>query len=68
MTIAWVRLVQALNWIALTLSGSAVAIDAMFHTQITSGIDQLPPWAKLIGLGVWALMVHYGLRRAAKAA
>lgn len=66
LTMMWLRLVQALNWIALSAAGSVVAIDAMYHNEVSKALDSLPPLVKLGALGAWALLVHYGLRRAAK--
>jgi hypothetical protein len=67
-TVSWVRLVQALNWLALSLAGLVSVIDAMYHNEVSAAFGHLPPIAKLAALGVWAALVHYGLRRAAKAA
>lgn len=66
--IAWLRFVQLLNWLALSLAGVVVAIDAMYHNEVSKALDSLPPIAKLAALGAWALLVHYGLRSAKKAA
>lgn len=66
--LAWVRFVQVLNAVAMTIAGSIVAIDAMYHNEISAAIGQLPPLLKILGLGVFGLLVHYGLRRAKKAA
>lgn len=66
--VAWVRFVQVLNWLALSLAGIAVAFNAMYPQAVAEAAAALPPLGKLAVLGIWAALVHYGLRRAAKAA
>lgn len=67
-TIAWVRFVQWLNWIALSAAGLIVAVNAMYPQAVAEATKALPPLAKLAVLAAWAGIVHYALRRAAKAA
>lgn len=66
--VAWVRFVQVLNWLALTLAGLAVAFNAMYPQAVSEAAAALPPIGKLAVLAIWAGLVHFGLRRAAKVA
>jgi energy-converting hydrogenase Eha subunit C len=66
--VAWVRFVQALNWIALSVGGLVVAVNSMYPQAVAEATKMMPPVAKLLVLAVWAGLVHYALRRAAKAA
>lgn len=65
---AWLLFVQWLNWIAVSAAGFAVAVDAMYHKEVSQAFEAFPPYVKLIALAAWAGMVHYGLRSAKKAA
>lgn len=65
--LAWVRFVQALNWIALSAAGLIATINAMYPQAVSEAASALPPLVKLGILAVWAALVHYALRRAAKA-
>ncbi len=62
--IAWLRFVQALNWIALTFGGLILAVNSMFPRAVEEAVGSLPPAAKFAGLALWAGLVHFSIRRA----
>lgn len=66
--IAWVRFVQALNFILISVAGSVLVIHQAYPTLIAGMIGKLPPLAGVPVLLIVGFLVHYALRRAAKAA
>jgi hypothetical protein len=67
-TRAWVRFVQALNWIAVSLLGSAVVVNEAYPGVIANAVQKLPPWLGIPVIIIFGVIVHYALRRAAKSA
>jgi len=66
--VAWVRFVQALNWIAATLMASALIVHQTYPTIISQTIAKMPPLLGIPAIIAFCALVHYALRRAAKAA
>lgn len=64
---AWLLFVQWLNGIAATLIAGIIALNAAYPQFVLQLGGDLPAPLKLAGAGVWALAVHYALRRAKKA-
>lgn len=65
---AWLRFVQALNFILISLAGSVLVIHQAYPQLISGMIGKLPPIAGVPLLLLIGLLVHYALRRAKKAA
>jgi hypothetical protein len=65
-TIAWVRFVQALNWIAATLLASVLIVHQTYPGVISGAVAKLPPWLGIPAIILFCAVVHYALRRAAK--
>jgi hypothetical protein len=63
-TRTWLRFVQALNWIAVSIAGAAAVFNTMYPRAVEDLAGSLPPWAKLLVLATWAGLIHYSLRRA----
>lgn len=63
-TQAWVRFVQALNWIAVSIAGSVVVVNATYPGVIAGAINKLPPALGIPGILIFGVIVHYALRRA----
>lgn len=66
--VAWVRLVQALNWIMLTLASSALLIHQTYPDLVRATIGKMPPVVGVVAIIIFCGVVHYALRRAAKSA
>jgi hypothetical protein len=66
--IAWVRFVQALNWIAGSLIAAVLIVHQTYPSVITNAVAKMPPLLGIPAIIAFCLLVHYGLRRAAKAA
>jgi hypothetical protein len=64
--VAWVRFVQALNWIAATLLASALIVHQAYPSVISNAVEKLPPWLGIPAIILFCIVVHYALRRAAK--
>jgi hypothetical protein len=64
--VAWVRFVQALNWIAVSLFGGIVVVQQAYPGVIANAVQKLPPWVGIPAILIFGIMVHYALRRAAK--
>jgi hypothetical protein len=64
--IAWVRFVQALNWIAVSLFGGVVVVNQAYPGVIANAVNKLPPWLGVPAIMIFGIVVHYALRRAAK--
>lgn len=64
--LAWMRFVQALNWIVISLLGSALVVHQAYPQLISSAISKLPPIAGVPLIFAFGLIVHYALRRAKK--
>lgn len=61
---AWLRFVQALNLIAVSLLGGVVVVNQAYPGVIAGAVQKLPPIVGIpliIGFGI---LVHYALRRA----
>lgn len=65
--VAWIRFVQALNWIAISLLGSVVVINTTYPGAISSIVNKLPPTLGIPFILTFGVAAHYALRRAAKA-
>lgn len=63
-TRAWLRFVQALNAILISLAGAAVVVNQAYPGVITGAISKLPPIVGIPLLFVLGFLVHYSLRRA----
>lgn len=63
-TRAWVRFVQALNWIAVSIAGSLVVVNATYPGVIAGAINKLPPVLGVPLIVTFGVLVHYALRRA----
>jgi hypothetical protein len=66
--VAWVRFVQALNWIMVSLLASVAVVNETYPGVISNAVQKLPPWLGIPAILIFGLLVHYALRRAAKAA
>ncbi len=64
--IAWLRFVQALNWIAISLFGSVVVVNQAYPGVIAGAVSKLPPLLGIPVIIVFGVLVHYALRRAKK--
>lgn len=63
-TRTWLRFVQALNAILISLAGAAVVVNQAYPGVITGAINKLPPALGIPLLFVLGFLVHYSLRRA----
>jgi hypothetical protein len=63
-TRAWVRFVQALNWIMVSVAGSLVVVNATYPGVIANAINKLPPALGVPLIVIFGVLVHYALRRA----
>jgi hypothetical protein len=61
---AWMRFVQALNWIAVSIAGSLVVVNSTYPGVISSAIGKLPPAVGIPAVVGFGVLVHYALRRA----
>lgn len=62
----WLRLVQSLNAIAMTLLGGLLLVHESYPSVITGAIAKLPPAIGIPLIFLFGLLVHYALRRAKK--
>jgi hypothetical protein len=65
--LAWIRFVQALNWIMVSLLASVAVVNATYPGVIANAVQKLPPALGIPAILIFGLLVHYALRRAAKA-
>ena len=63
-TRAWLKFVQALNWIAISLLGSIVVVNATYPGVISGAVAKLPPVLGIPAILLFGAIVHYALRRA----
>lgn len=66
--IAWLRFVQALNGILVTLLGAALVVHQTYPGLIAQMVGKLPP---IIGVPVIiavGVLIHFALRQAKKSA
>lgn len=66
--LAWLRLVQSLNWIAVSVLASVAVVNESYPGVISGAVGKLPPWLGIPVILIFGLLVHYALRRAKKAA
>lgn len=64
--VAWVRFVQALNWIAASLLASVLIVHQTYPSLISGAVAKMPPWLGIPAIILFCAVVHYALRRAAK--
>lgn len=63
-TRAWLRFVQALNWILISLAGSAIVVNSTYPGVISSAVNKLPPAVGIPLIILFGAIVHYSIRRA----
>lgn len=63
-THAWLRFVQALNWIMISLFGSVIVIHETYPQVIAGFVGKLPPIVGIPAIIAFGGLVHYALRRA----
>lgn len=61
---AWLRFVQALNWIAGSLLGAAVIVQSTYPGVISDAVGKLPPLLGIPAILIFCVLVHYGIRQA----
>lgn len=64
--LAWLRFVQALNWIMLSFGAALLMVHQVYPSVITSAIGKLPPAAGIPLIFGFCLLVHFALRTAKK--
>lgn len=63
---AWLRFVQSLNWIAVSLFASVAIVHQAYPGVIAAAVGKLPPALGIPLIFAFGLLVHYALRRAKK--
>jgi hypothetical protein len=63
-TRAWLRFVQALNWIMISVAGSVIVVHETYPQVISGAVGKMPPWLGIPAIFAFGLLVHYALRRA----
>jgi hypothetical protein len=66
--LAWVRFLQSLNAIAISLAGGALVVQQSYPDLVRQIVAKVPGYGGAVGLFLFGVVVHYALRRAAKAA
>jgi hypothetical protein len=61
---AWIRFVQALNVILVSLLGSALVIHQAYPGLVAGMIGKLPPAVGVPAIILLGVIIHYALRRA----
>jgi hypothetical protein len=64
--VAWLRIVQSLNAIAMSLLGAAIVVHQAYPQIISGAIAKLPPMMGIPLIFAFGLIVHFAIRRAKK--
>lgn len=64
--LAWLKFVQALNWIAVSLFGSILVVHQAYPGVMAGYVSKLPPTLGIPLIIGFGLIVHYAIRRAKK--
>lgn len=65
-TRAWLRFVQWLNWIVISLAGSLIVVHETYPQVISGAVGKMPPWVGIPAIILFGALVHYAIRRAKK--
>jgi hypothetical protein len=65
-TRAWLRFVQSLNWIVVSLLTSVAVVHEAYPSVIAGAVGKMPPLLGIPLILAFGLLVHYALRRAKK--
>lgn len=63
----WLRLVQGLNGLAVTIAGGALVVNQSYPDTFKSLLGSLPGKYQIAALFAFGAVVHYAIRQAAKA-
>lgn len=65
---SWVRLVQTINGIAVSLAGGALIVNQSYPDTFRTIVAELPHHYQLAALFGFGFVVHFALQQAAKPA
>lgn len=65
---AWLRFVQALNGLLVTLLGAALVVHQAYPNLIAQMVGKLPPAVGIPVIILVGILIHFALRQAKKSA